>query len=178
MKHGAVCREFSWSDREIYRLSGYRTAVAAQCEGPVLRIGKGWDERPARQNLPDLHLDKLAQVDGKVRLLPALENTHLAHCITEKPFDALATGAVPLCLAMPSHRIFERIPAAAMLNICGLEPPEATKAVAAFATTIQTAEAWLAACRAIVALLGDVPTPLADRSMCMDRVLAALRSVV
>lgn len=167
-----------WPDREIYRLSGYRTALAAQCEGPVLRIGKGWDERPARQKLPDWHLDKLAQVDGKVRLLSALENTHLAHYITEKPFDAFATGAIPLYLAMPSHRIFELVPAAAMLNICGLEPPEAAKAVAAFTPTIQTAEAWLVACRAIVALLGDVPTLQADRSMCMDRVLVALRSVV
>ena len=167
-----------WPDREIYRLSGYRTALAAQCDGPVLRMGKGWDERPARQKLPDWHLDKLAQVDGKARLVSALENTHIAQYITEKPFDAFAAGAVPLCLAMPSHRIFELVPASAMLNICGLEPPEAAKAVAAFAPTLETAESWLAACRAMVMLFGDVPTLQAERSMCMDRVIVALRSVV
>lgn len=167
-----------WPEKEIYRLSGYRSALAAQCEGAVLRMGKGWDDRPARQKLADWHLDKLAHVDGKVRLLSALENTHLATYVTEKPFDAFAAGAVPLCLAMPGHRLFDLVPANAMLNICGLEPPEAAQAVAAFSPSIETAEAWLATCGGLVALLGDVPVVQAERSRCMDRVIAALRAVV
>lgn len=170
--HGA------WPEAGIFRVSGYRSALAAQCEGSVLRMGKGWDTRPARQKLADWHLDKLAHVDGKVRLLSALENTHFANYVTEKPFDAFATGAVPICLAMPDHRLFELVPATAMLNTCGLEPPVAAAAVAAFAPTIETAESWLETCGRLVDLLGDVPLIQAERAACMDRVITALRSLV
>lgn len=140
-------------DAGYFGLAAWRTRVALACDTAqhkVLRMGWGWNDRPARQDLPDWHLEKYLDLVGQCRIMSAIENTHLAGYVTEKLFDALAIGAIPLYVAGPGHRVHDVAPGA-FVNLYGLsEADAATMACSfrpdrAFAATYADTQARLAA---------------------------------
>lgn len=151
-------------------LSLYRTRVAELVPGDrVLRIGQGWEGTTVRrQDLADWHLDKLARLYGQVRLLAAYENTLQACYVTEKPFDAFATGAIPVTVADAGHRLLDLIPPEAMLNTCFCAPDVAAARIAAFRPDRVLAEAWREAAQGILARLRDPGTILDERQRLAD----------
>ena len=118
----------SWPEANITGLCHWRTQVAETCRrGPIERLGRSWQpDAPPRNRLSDWHLDKMAMLDGRQKVLAAFENTHQPSYITEKIFDAFAAGALPAYYAAPSHRIHDfGLPQAAWLNLYGHTPQEA-----------------------------------------------------
>jgi hypothetical protein len=165
----------SFPERDITRLSAYRSAVAAQTPGAgVLRVGLGWGVPVRRQDLPDWHLDKLAQLDGRTRMVAAYENVHQHDYISEKIFDAFATGGVPVYWAGPRHRVFDLVPATAMVNTVDLDAAAAARRIAAFVPDRAFAESWLATCARLAALFGDAGAIAAERRRVAEAAVAEL----
>lgn len=118
----------SWPEGSITGLCHWRTLVAEACRrGPIERLGRSWQpDAPPRNRLTDWHLDKLALLDGRQRVLAAFENTHQPSYMTEKIFDAFAAGALPAYWAAPEHRIHEfGLPGSAWVNLHGQNPADA-----------------------------------------------------
>jgi hypothetical protein len=141
----------------------------------VLRMGKGWpDAGPARQDLPDWHLDKLARLHGQVRLCAAYENTHHNTYISEKLFDAFAVGAIPVCYAGPGHRLHDLVPPEAMINSFGLAPEAAAEQLAGLSVDLARAEAWLATVAALRDRLADSRAIAQERQRVVAETLAEI----
>lgn len=88
----------------LWPLSAWRSAFTERCRGAcVIREGQGWVSGPPRQDLPDWHADKLRRFDMSCRYMSAFENTHQPDYISEKIYDAVAVGAVPLYVASGDH---------------------------------------------------------------------------
>ena len=162
----------SFPERDVFGLSTYRTEVAENAESAgVLRVGKGWRSDSRRQDLPDWHLDKLTQIDGRTLVLSAFENVHQRRYITEKVFDAFAVGAVPAYWAGPHHRIFEFVCKASMLNCHDLTPKEAANKITRFVPDAGFAEAWLDVAAKLAALFADATAIQAERHRVADALL-------
>lgn len=162
----------SFPDRDVTRLSGYRTAVAEASQGTdVLRVGKGWGAPSVRQALPDWHMDKLARLDGQVRIASAYENTHQHDYITEKIFDAFAVGGLPTYWAGPKHRISDLVSEHAMLNTYKLTAEEAAKHIDGFVPDREIAVAWLDTVARLSTLFGDFKAIEAERRRVADAVV-------
>ena len=168
----------AFPDHHLEGLSLYRTEVAEQTALPgTLREGQGW--RPAgarRQALADWHLDKLAALDGRARVISAYENTHQPDYITEKIFDAFATGGIPAYYASPAHRISELVPEGAMLNSYGRSAAEAALQIAGFTPDLAFAEAWLDAARALQRRFTRLQDAAAERQRVASAVLQELEA--
>ena len=131
-----------------------------------------------RQDLPDWHLDKIARLDGRVRVLGSQENTHQRRYVSEKPLDAFAIGAMPLCHAGPGHRLHDLIGEGAMLNSHGLTAAGAAALVEGFVPTPDIAEAWLGTARALVRRCADTAAIEAERARMIDTLLAEIAPLV
>lgn len=166
-------------DRDVMRLSGYRSRVAELSQGPgVMCAGKGWGAPVKRQDLPDWHLDKLAHLDGRVRMATAYENVHQRDYISEKIFDAFAVGGVPVYWAGPAHRIFELVAPGAMLNTADLAPEAAARRIAQFTPDAAFAESWLDSCAHLARLFGDAGLIAAERRRVADAVVHEVLGLV
>jgi len=169
----------AFPERDVASLSAYRTEIAERSEGAgVLRVGKGWGAEVRRQDLPDWHLDKLAQLKGRARIVSSYENVHQHAYISEKIFDAFAVGAIPTYWASPKHRIFDLVPEAAMLNTHGLDAAAAAARIADFTPDMAFAEAWLAACIGLGGLFEDFGAIEAERLRVARAALKEVLSVV
>lgn len=119
-----------WPKADLTGLCSWRTDVAVACqEGVVERLGQSWHGGQSRFELTsDWHLDKLTRLDGRARVMGAIENTHHPDYITEKLFDALACGSVPIYWASPGHRVHELgLPEGSWVNLWGLAPEAAAR---------------------------------------------------
>ncbi|SOC06871.1 exostosin domain-containing protein [Rhodobacter maris] len=165
--------------QEVWGLSSFRSEVAAHlADLPGVHIeGKGWVNAARRQDLPDWHLDKLARLDGRVRVMSSYENTHQKHYISEKIFDAFVIGGVPTYYASPSHSIHRLVPEACMINSFGLSAPKAAARVRTFEPDLLCAEAWLDAARQLQARCGDTRAIRAERRRITDAVLEAIAAL-
>lgn len=165
-------------DRDVVGLSGYRTEVAKYCMAPgTVRVGKGWSSEARRQDLPDWHMDKLARLDGRTRLLSAFENVHQRHYISEKIFDAFAVGALPAYWASPDHRVHELVEPGAMVNCHELSAQDAAARIAAFEPDIEVAKAWLSTCVRLAGLFGDLGALAAERRRVAQAALAEVQAL-
>lgn len=167
-------------ERDIARLSAFRTELAeAMPSAGVLRVGKGWGTEVPRQKLPDWHLDKLAQLDRRTKLVSGVENVHQKNYITEKIFDSFAVGGIPIYWGRPgTHRVFDLVPAEAMINVQGLEVATAARKIAEFVPDSAFAEAWVHTCRELCSLFEDVATVEAERRRVAEQVLGEILTVV
>lgn len=169
----------SFPERDVAALSTYRTEVAEAAQGEgILRAGKGWGVDGPRQDLPDWHLDKLAQLDGRTRMLSAIENVHQRLYISEKIFDAFAVGAVPVYWAGPKHRVFDLVPEASMVNCHGLGAQAAAARVTGFVPDAGFAAAWLETCARLAALFGDAGAILNERRRVAEAVVEQVLRLV
>ena len=140
--------------------------------GPaVFCVGKGWGAEVRRQDLPDWHLDKLAQLDGRSFVVSSYENVHQSRYISEKVFDSFAVGGLPTYWASPQHRVFELVPEQAMLNTRKLTAKEAATHIAGFVPDKDIAAAWLGTAARLSALFGDFEAIQAERRRVADAVV-------
>jgi len=182
----------AFPEHDVAGLSVYRSEVARLVDLPgTLRLGQGWvavgeaatgatgqsAAPPRRQNLPDWHLDKVAQLDGRVRVMGAQENTHHPLYVSEKVFDAFAVGAVPLVHAGPGHRLHDLVGPGAMLNSFGLTAPEAAALVTGFVPGTEVAAAWLASARALAQRCADIAAIQAERTRVVNTLLAEIATL-
>lgn len=159
-----------FAQQDVWGISWYRTRFAERCrKGRVLRAGRGWDENPPRQSLPDWHADKLSRLDGRCRYLSAFENTHQTDYVTEKIFDAFAVGSVPLYFAAPGHAVHRLIGPEGWLNFYAT-PPRAPAFDARRPVTLTEAEAFTK----VQTRLADVVTDPQAVSDDLDRICQAL----
>lgn len=83
-------------------LSARRTGLALHHRGPrTVIFGTGWAGAGQRDSA--WHQTKIARLDGRARVISAIENTLHPHYLSEKLFDAMACGALPLVIAPPDH---------------------------------------------------------------------------
>ncbi|AWZ22168.1 hypothetical protein RTM1035_10555 [Roseovarius sp. TM1035] len=162
----------------FYGLGRWRTRLALACTGErLLRMGAGWNVLPRRQILPDWHLEKYLDLRGRCAVLSAVENTYHRSYITEKLFDSLAIGAVPLYVAGADHRVHDLLPQGAFVNLNGLTPEAAAERIAGFAADPQTLSAYCEA-QARMAALFNTPSLLCAEyerlAQALTRNLAAL----
>lgn len=119
-----------WPQGDIIGLCAWRTELAQACQAPrIERLGHSWSKGQNRLTLTtDWHLDKLMRLDGRARLICAIENTHQPTYITEKFFDAFACGAVPVYFASAGHRLRGMgLPIESWVNLHGKSPQEAVQ---------------------------------------------------
>ncbi len=175
-----------WPEGDTVGLCHWRTQIAETCRrGRVERLGRSWQpERPARGQLADWHLDKLALLDGHARAIGAIENTHQPNYITEKLFDAFACGALPAYTASPRHRIHDLgLTTDSWLNLHGLSAAQAAARLDGLdwgnaAWLERTCEAYACAQQALSALLGNPRNWLRERARLQAALLAEFRSIL
>jgi len=163
-----------WPEGDIIGLCAWRTELAEACRaGTVERLGQSWQGGRTRFELDNWHLDKLTRLDGRSRIVAAIENTHQPGYITEKLFDAFACGAVPLYHASPGHRIHAfGLPEEAWINLHGLSPEQAAARVGDQQWTDAVFEAFAEAQARLARLFRDTGLWVAERR----RLAGALRA--
>lgn len=108
----------------------------------MVRVGLGWGSSNRRQSLPDWHLDKLTALNHRALFISAIENTHQVNYITEKLFDALACGGIPLYWASDEHRSNKFVESGAYVNLYGLSVDDACSLMNDFSATMEFAESY------------------------------------
>lgn len=167
----------SFPDQQIHGLSNYRTEVARRVTGAnVVREGKGWATKARRQDLVDWHLDKLAALDGRVRVASAFENTHQNAYISEKIFDAFAVGGIPTYYAGPQHRVLDLVPATSMLNTFGMTAEAAAEIITGFVPDEAFAQSWLETAEELRKRFTDTAAVSAERRRVLDAVLSEVEA--
>ncbi len=113
-----------------YPLSTYRTLLAEHVKSEKLVHGLGWkSERTPRQALPDWHLNKLSTLHASSPYISAIENTYVSSYVTEKPFDALASLAIPVVWAPDCSELYHFIPQQATLQLYPHNPSAAAELI-------------------------------------------------
>jgi len=155
-----------WPDADIAGLCAWRTKLALACtEGVVERLGQSWQGGRTRFEIHNWHLDKIARLDDRARIIAAIENTHQPNYVTEKLFDAFACGALPLYFASPGHRVHGfGLPREAWVNLHGLTPEAAAAQISAIHFTPETFEAYARAQTVLDRLFGDPRIWVAERA--------------
>lgn len=163
-----------WPEGDVIGLCAWRTELATACTGTrVERLGQSWGARASRFDLDNWHLDKLVHLDGRARMIGAIENTHQPHYLSEKLFDAFACGALPLYYATNAHRVHDLgLPGEAWLNLAGLSPAAAADKVAAFRFDKGFFAAFAEAQQVLAALFCDPANWVEERA----RLAAALKA--
>ncbi|WP_415918882.1 glycosyltransferase family 10 domain-containing protein [Tateyamaria sp. SN6-1] len=166
--------DVTWLEADLIGLAAWRTRLAEACDGDrVRRWGRSWEGGLSRFDLGgDWHVDKLARIDGQCRLFSAVENTHHRDYVTEKLFDALACGSVPLYVASPGHRLHEMgLPDGAWVNLFGHTAEDAARMLA---PQEDRSEALYAGQLAMAQLFGETSVWQHERKRLRNAVLEAL----
>lgn len=167
----------TWPEQHVEGLSVYRTDIARLTDMPgVKREGRGWRPGAKRQSLADWHLDKLAALDMRCRVIAAYENTHQHAYISEKIFDAFLAGGIPTYYADPTHRVHELVNETAMLNTYGMDAAAAAERIMTFTPDRACAEAWLETAHLLQARFSDPQAIAHERHRVTDAVIKALES--
>lgn len=164
----------------ICGMSRYRSLITIEYNEPnTVKIGRGWDKNGVwRQSLPDWHLDKVARLDGDVRLVSALENTHLHSYITEKLLDAYAVGAIPIYYAGPEHRVSELCPARSFINLYGNTAEEAVEAIRAFSESDSFVQDYIADQQHLALRFGDSGIVQRERLRALDEIYREFQALL
>lgn len=170
----------SFVEDDIYGLCPMRTSVARNCKkGNIIRVGGGWPRTAKkRQALPDWHLDKLNELDNKVMIASAFENTHQKHYITEKIFDAFAVNAIPIYFASPNHRIHELFPDGGFINVFGMTGEEAAKHVDAFQPDEDFAKNYLKSQKRMAEMFSNPDLLVAERERLVKEFVKVAKDLI
>ncbi|MCP4824948.1 MAG: hypothetical protein GY892_12665 [Shimia sp.] len=167
----------SFPEHALYGLSSYRSDVAAQTAGKdVHREGKGWHSDKPRQDLPDWHLDKLAALNGRVRVMSSFENTHQKNYISEKILDAFVVGGIPTYYADENHSIHKLVPAGCVINTFGKSAAEAAQMISGVAPDMAMAEVWIDTAQKLQSRLTDHTAVLAERKRVAEAIMQAIET--
>ncbi len=167
-------------DGSLLALSVYRTELALHIadQQQVACLGKGWQSEQRRQDIPDWHLDKITQLHGDRFIVSALENTTLANYLSEKIFDALAVGAVPVYWAEQEHRIKEFVPESLMLNVAGLSITAAAQLLSTFTPDIEYAQCFQQTQHDLLARFSNPYTLIEERRIFAAKTLLHFRKLL
>ncbi len=128
-------------------LSGLRTKIGilARAKGLGTNHGKGWGQKGftglRRRISVDWHLDKLHLIRQTSPMLGmAIENVHQTSYVSEKPFDMLCSGVVPITYASPNHALHRFLEPGSHLNVYGLKIGETLDAIQQFTPEPSVAE--------------------------------------
>ena len=154
-----------WPEANLRGLCAWRTDLAEACRGEgVERLGQSWQGGISRFELENWYLDKMTRMDGRARIMGAIENTHQPDYITEKIFDAFACGSMPLYVAGPGHRLHGfGLPGGSWLNLDGLAPEAAADRVAGMRWSRETFQAFAEAQQVLAARFCDTALWVAER---------------
>lgn len=165
----------SFPEHALFGLSKYRSDVAAQIQGQeVLREGKGWHSDKPRQDLPDWHLDKLAALNRRVRVMSSYENTHQQNYISEKIFDAFVVGGIPTYYADENHSISRLVAPECMINTYGASSEAAAQAIADVVPDMAMAEAWIDTAQKLQKRMIDHKAVVAERQRVVDAIMQGI----
>lgn len=172
--------EFSLDSENIIGLSRYRSLIAEdqRKNSDVLVTGFGWAEEVPRQELDDWHLNKLFKLDGKVRILSAIENTHQINYISEKFFDAYAIGAIPLYFASGDHLINKIVHPSSYINLYGLSVEEVNELLHGLSFDDTFFSYYLDTQTRLFELFSDPFILINERMKLVDCVLSELRKIL
>lgn len=135
---------YSNSSLGVMGLSRYRSFLGDKIANKTLSNPcVALNNSMTRQQLPDWHLDKITRLRGTYSYLSCIENTLLNNYLTEKIFDAFATGNIPLYYANPEHRVFEFVDGRVVLNLFGLSVPESDTFVREHHPTLELANLYM-----------------------------------
>ena len=161
----------------VLGLNHFRSAIAEQLDLPnVLREGVGWTEAPPRQALPDWHLDKIAYLDRRCRIVSALENTHERSYISEKIFDAYAVVAIPIYHALENHRIREVVDASSFINTAGKTVADAVRQITEFSPNDSFLDKYMHSQHRLRDLFSDASVLIEERERLLKAVVARFES--
>jgi hypothetical protein len=168
-----------WPEADLIGLCSWRTELAEACSGKVERLGQSWQGGATRFQLSNWYLDKLVRLDGRARMVGAIENTHQPDYITEKVFDAFACGSVPLYYASPTHGVHDLgLPEKSWVNLYGMTPVEAAHTVAAQSVDTEVVDAFRDAQNTLKSLLCDTAVWVKERARLREALLTELNSVL
>lgn len=169
-----------WPEGALQGLCAWRTSLAEACTGDgVERLGQSWQGGPSRFELTNWYRDKMTRMDGRARLVGAIENTHQPQYITEKLFDAFANGGLPLYFAGPGHRLHDfGLPEAAWLNLHGMTPEAAAERVAGLRWTAEIFEAYALAQHRLAARFGDPEAWVGERDRLAQSLALELETIL
>ncbi|MCC5450278.1 glycosyltransferase family 10 [Rheinheimera sp. UJ51] len=157
----------TYADGSLLALSVYRTELAAACKAQFNAqcIGKGWVSEQPRQSLPDWHLDKVTALQQDRFIVSALENTTIPNYISEKLFDVLAVGAVPIYWAGEGHRSLEFVPEQLLINVADHTVTQAVNLVANFKPTLEYAKLYQECQHALLQRLSNIQYLVDERRL-------------
>lgn len=166
-------------DGSLLALSVYRTELALQFSELTTAecTGKGWQPNVIRQALPDWHLDKLVQLQKDRFIVSALENTTLPNYISEKLFDALAVGAVPIYWASAGHRVTELVPQNLLLNVANLDINAASNLISAFEPDLPYAELYQQSQRQLLTRFSSLSNLIDERRLFAAKAFAHFKKL-
>lgn len=150
-KFAASCDEAGLMGLMLFRTN----LMSAYQSKDALIMGKGWHTDEMRQQLPDWHLDKLARLDCKSKIISAIENTHHIDYVSEKFFDSMACLSVPIYYAQKEHSIFKLTEEKAFIKLAKRNIADATKAIDSFEVDKSFVKSYLDAQRFLNSLIGD-----------------------
>ena len=173
----------SWPGADLHGLCAWRTDLAEMLPEvapgfAVERYGLGWQPGPRRQDLPgDWHADKLERLSGLARFMGAVENTHHPDYLTEKFFDALACGSVPIYVAGPRHCIHQlNLPEESWINLYDLSPGDAAARLEAVLRARPPTAALQAAIEAAALVFAEARPWQNSRQALADRVVREIEA--
>ncbi len=169
---------YNLPDEDIYGLSVLRTQIAQTFTAmpSTLTVGKGWNTNAPRQKLADWHLDKIATLNRRSKIVSGIENTHQINYISEKIFDAYSVLATPVYYASPNHNIHKIVSPDSFINIFELTASEAATKIKNFKPDLKHAQNYLETQRKLAKLFSNPQTLLNERCQVVDKIADLLDS--
>jgi hypothetical protein len=163
---------------DVWGLCRYRTLVAQGIKRDgVVRIGKRWGDTPARQLLPDWHLDKLAALNRRSFIVSGIENTHQWNYVSEKIFDAYAAVAIPLYFSAPFHGVIRFVSPESFINLYGLSIEQAVSKILSFIPDANFFDAYLDAQQNLFSVFSQPRNLIEERQRVVSEVLSEFEAL-
>ena len=163
---------------DIWGLCRFRTLIARDIKDKeIVRVGKKWGDIPARQLLPDWHLDKLASLDRQSFIVSGIENTHYWNYVSEKVFDAFAVLAIPLYFSATFHGVYRFASPEAFINLYGLSVEQAVEKISSFKPDASFIDAYLDTQKKLYNVFSEPKNLLEERHRVVTEVISELEAL-
>jgi hypothetical protein len=163
---------------EVKALSVYRSKLAESLSSDAFIQGKGWEGGKPRQALVDWHLDKISSLTGRSQIISALENTHFKLYTSEKFFDALACGAIPLTYYCKESPFFQMLNPDGLLNVYSRSIPDASELIKSFKISKSVYSGWRENINNVNHLFSDNRLIFEEKRALLDRLFTEINKYI